>query len=93
MSEEESTASVKNAGAESFEKNLDRLEKIVKKLEGGKVSLDEGMRLFKEGMQCSTVCKNLLETAQHELEKWQNGEAVPLTFDDSQKSLSDSPSK
>lgn len=47
----------------SFEKNLQRLEEIVKLLESDKVSLDESIALYKEGIELSKLCHDKLEKA------------------------------
>ncbi|HEY5610842.1 MAG TPA: exodeoxyribonuclease VII small subunit, partial [Thermoanaerobaculia bacterium] len=39
-----------------FEKAFQQLEKIVKKLEGEEISLDESLRLFEEGISLSRFC-------------------------------------
>lgn len=61
----------------SFEDSMKRLEEIVARLENPELSLEEGMALYKEGMQCSRICRDKLESARHELEIWQNGSAIP----------------
>lgn len=60
----------------SFEDSMKRLEEIVTKLENPELPLEEGMALYKEGVQCSRFCREKLEKAQHELEVWQNGAAT-----------------
>lgn len=52
----------------SFEKNMKRLEEIVTLLESPDLSLEEALSLYKEGTQCSRLCRQELETAKHELE-------------------------
>ncbi len=47
-----------------FERALERLEAIVKELEGGGVGLDESVRLFREGRELARACEGLLKTAQ-----------------------------
>ncbi|MCR4665810.1 MAG: exodeoxyribonuclease VII small subunit [Desulfovibrio sp.] len=67
---------------EAFEQNFSRLKDIVGELESGSISLDRGMSLFQEGMLCSKRCKSMLESARHQLTKWQEGEETPLSSDD-----------
>lgn len=62
----------------TFEENMKRLEEIVAALEDPDISLEEGMALYKEGSQCSRLCREKLESARHELEVWQNGAAAPM---------------
>lgn len=52
----------------SFETSLDELERIVKKLEAGDLSLEESMRLFENGMRLSAECKKQLEDAETRIE-------------------------
>ena len=47
----------------SFEKNLQRLEEIVKLLESDTVSLDESISLYKEGIELSKICHDKLDNA------------------------------
>lgn len=82
-----STVETSTTGLESFEKTFARLQEIVRTLESGSVSLDQGMALFKEGVRCSTTCKDMLEHARHELYKWQNGKEEPCSLDESAKEL------
>ena len=49
---------------ESFEKDLERLETIVSRLEGEEVSLDESMKLFEEGVKLSRRCSKKLDEAE-----------------------------
>ena len=55
-----------------FEIKMKRLEEIVSLLEKGEISLEESLQLYKEGMNCSSFCKNELEKAKHEVEIWEN---------------------
>lgn len=61
-----------------FEKKMERLREIVSALESGDLPLDEGMALYREGVECSRFCRGHLERARHELALWQNGEERPL---------------
>lgn len=45
----------------SFEENLNRLEEIVSILEDGKISLEESINLFEEGMNLMKVCNKRLD--------------------------------
>ena len=51
----------------NFETNIDRPEEIVKMLESGKISLDETILLFKEGMDLVKKCKNKLDKAEKQV--------------------------
>ncbi len=48
---------------ESFEENLENLEKIVKSLENGDVPLDNAIEKFNDGMKYANVCNKMLEEA------------------------------
>lgn len=52
----------------TFEENLMKLEKIVKQLEAGEISLEESLIIYKEGMDLLNKCKNKLETVEKEIE-------------------------
>jgi exodeoxyribonuclease VII small subunit len=56
----------KKVGA--FEKAIERLEEIVKKMEAGEISLDESVELFREGRMLIGRCEELLKAAQDEVE-------------------------
>lgn len=47
----------------TFESSMIRLDEIVKALESGKLSLDEALDLYKEGVELSVDCKKSLENA------------------------------
>ena len=48
----------------TFEESLKQLETIVGRLERGDLPLEESIKLFEEGMQLSTACKDELEKAE-----------------------------
>ena len=50
-----------------FEASLLELEKIVEKLEGGEISLDESIKLFEKGMELSNDCRKTLNTARQKI--------------------------
>ncbi len=49
---------------ETFESCLDELEKVVKELEGGDLSLERSLELFERGMGLSDTCRKQLEEAE-----------------------------
>lgn len=60
---------VNNAMAtEKFETSLKKLEEIVRKLEGGSLSLDESLKAFEEGVRHSSFCSKKLDEAQSKVE-------------------------
>ena len=53
---------------ESFEGSLDELEKVVKELESGDLSLERSLELFERGMGLSDACRKQLEEAETRVE-------------------------
>ena len=51
-----------------FEQSLERLEAIVKSLEGGDLSLEESLRLFEEGVRLTRECASRLDEAQRRID-------------------------
>lgn len=70
-----------------FEDLMRRLEEIVNALESPDLSLEDGMRLYQEGAQCSRICREKLDKARHQLEIWQNDEleSVDIEFMDQEE--------
>lgn len=52
----------------SFETSLDELEKVVKELESGDLSLDRSLELFSRGVELSDSCRKQLEQAETRVE-------------------------
>lgn len=55
--------------SKSFEKNMQRLEQIVRAMEQGEVSLDESLKLFQEGTELVRSCSKMLDEAQLQVKK------------------------
>jgi len=53
---------------ESFEAAIEKLEKIVTRLESGDVPLEEAIDLFQEGMRLSQYCSQKLEQVERRIE-------------------------
>lgn len=53
---------------ESFETCLEDLEKVVRELEGGDLSLERSLELFERGMGLSDSCRKQLEEAETRVE-------------------------
>ncbi len=53
---------------QSFENGLERLRQIVDKLEGGDLPLEDGVKLYKEGLTLAKSCGKQLDAAKHEVE-------------------------
>ena len=52
----------------SFESSLDQLDKVVKELEAGDLSLERSLELFERGMGLSETCRKQLEEAETRVE-------------------------
>ena len=52
----------------TFESCLDELEKVVKELEAGDLSLERSLELFERGMNLSDNCRKQLEGAETRVE-------------------------
>jgi exodeoxyribonuclease VII small subunit len=67
-----------------FERSLARLEEIAQRLENAKLSLDEAMKLFEEGVELSRECQKQLEEAEGRVEillKKADGKVVAEPFE------------
>jgi exodeoxyribonuclease VII small subunit len=66
----------------TFEKGLERLEKIVQELERGDLPLERSLDLFEEGMKLSGNCRKQLEEAENKVELLvkRAGKIVPEPF-------------
>jgi exodeoxyribonuclease VII small subunit len=53
---------------ERFEDALNKLEKIVSKLEDGDLPLEESLRLFEEGIRLSRLCNQKLDEVEKRVE-------------------------
>ncbi len=56
------------AKPENFETSLKRLEDIVKKMEGGQLTLDQMLRAFEEGSRLVKVCNTRLTEVERRIE-------------------------
>ncbi|HHF42273.1 MAG: exodeoxyribonuclease VII small subunit [Candidatus Aminicenantes bacterium] len=68
----------------SFEKALEELEKIVERLEGEELTLEESLRLFEEGVKLARFLREELEKAEKKVEillKDEEGGLKPQPFD------------
>lgn len=48
----------------SFEEKMDQLEKLVKELERGDLSLDKSVKLYQEGISLAKACHEELSNAE-----------------------------
>ena len=53
---------------DKFETSMKKLEDIVKRLEGGSLSLEDSLRAFEEGVKHSAFCSGKLEEAERRVE-------------------------
>lgn len=53
----------------TFEKAIDELESIVKRLEGGQVPLEESVAIYERGQALKSRCEELLKQAEARVEK------------------------
>lgn len=53
---------------EKFETSLKKLEEIVRKLEGGSLSLEDSLKAFEEGVKHSSFCAKKLDEAERKVE-------------------------
>lgn len=64
---------------QTFETSLADLEKIVRRLEDGDLSLEESLRLFEDGVKLSRECQERLNQAERRIEvllKDENGNST-----------------
>ncbi len=59
---------MKNQKKQSFESSLQELEKIVRGLEEGDLSLEKSLELFEEGVKLSRECQERLNQAERRIE-------------------------
>ena len=52
-----------------FEEALEKLAEINGKLESDEISLEDSVKLFKEGLELSKLCQKKLDEAKLEIEK------------------------
>lgn len=51
----------------TFEEAIQKLENIVNELETGKLTLDESVKKFEEGIKLSKHCNEMLESAEKQI--------------------------
>ena len=71
---------------DKFEDALNKLEKIVSKLEEGDIPLEESLKLYEEGIRLSRFCNQKLDEAEKRVEilmKGKEGTLKPQPFDPS----------
>ena len=69
----------------SFEKAMEKLEEIVKKLENGDLELEEALEKFEQGMKYSKYCLDVLDRTEKKitlLMQDENGNMTQEPFED-----------
>ena len=62
----------------SFEQALAELEKIVKQMESGELSLEQALATHKRGLELARFCQQRLETAQQQVKVLEGEVLKPL---------------
>jgi len=70
MSEQDSNAASAGPASkpESFEKNLEALDRIVAQLEDAELPLEKAVELYEQGMRLTGLCQQQLEAAEGRVE-------------------------
>ncbi|MGY4690237.1 exodeoxyribonuclease VII small subunit [Salibacterium sp. K-3] len=65
----------------SFEQAMEKLEKIVEKLEEGEVPLEKAIAMYQDGMTLSNTCHEKLRQVEEQMDRIveEDGEIKPLT--------------
>ena len=80
--------SPKPVKAEPFEKNLERLDAIVRQLEDADLPLEKALNLYEDGMKISEVCQRQLQEAEGRVQilmKKAGGKVVAEPFEPEEK--------
>lgn len=57
----------KKPQSKTFEARMERLQEIVTALEKGELPLEQGVDLYKEGMELSRACRGQLDKARNDI--------------------------
>jgi len=68
----------KPSGEPSFEGALAELEKIVARMEGGELSLEEALAIHRRGLELARFCQQKLEVAQQQIKVLEGEVLKPL---------------
>jgi exodeoxyribonuclease VII small subunit len=82
-----------NAKPKSFETSLEELERIVRELEQGELTLEKSLELFERGVKLSRECQDRLTQAERRIEilmRDNQGRATVRPFEDQLSEASDS---
>ena len=64
--------------AQTFETRMARLQEIVTAMESGELPLEQGVNLYREGMELSRVCREQLEKARNDIRIYTEGALQPF---------------
>lgn len=79
---------------QTFEASLEQLEKIVRTLEDGDLSLEESLKLFETGVRLSRECQERLNQAERRIEiLMQDEDGNPLLHSIGKEDLTEAPSE
>ena len=70
---------------QTFESAFERLEQILEKMNSGKTTLDESLKLFEEADQLIRFCSQRLTSAEQKVETLIKNRSNELVLDESQK--------
>jgi len=65
----------------TFEQAMEKLEKIVSEIEGGKVPLEESIERYAEGIRLIQQCRGILDAAEKKIHLLARGEGETLVED------------
>lgn len=69
-----------------FEVSLKELEKIVRKLEGGELTLEESLQAYEDGIRLARQCEKVLQAAKGKIEQLMETDdglkTIPLRTDE-----------
>lgn len=82
---EQSLYKLKKLMDHNFETAFERLEQILEKMNSGKISLDESLKLFEEADQLIRLCSHRLSNAEQKVETLIKNRSNELVLDDAQK--------
>ena len=68
----------KPSGEPSFEGALAELEKIVARMEGGELTLEEALAVHRRGLELARFCQQKLESAQQQVKVLEGEVLKPL---------------
>jgi exodeoxyribonuclease VII small subunit len=79
-----------NSKQQTFETSLAALEKIVRRLEQGDLSLEESLKLFEDGVKLSRECQERLNQAERRIEVLlKDGDGNPALHEIKKEDLSE----